>query len=248
MHITFKKRFIFLPFLTVLTGILFYSVYQEVKNQTIHEFNEQQMIIAKQTAKGIEELFGDYQREAIFLSSVESIINLDVNGIEKIKMHYNSHKETVRAITRVNEFGKITYTYPEDKNVIGRDISYQDHIKEILKTHKPVLSEVFFAVQNYYTVAYHVPVMQGNIFKGTLAILIPFDKIAKDYLSTIKLKENGSAWLISEKGIELYCSDTSHIGNAIIDNAKNNTSIIKVVEKMINREEGISYYEKRQKS
>ena len=159
---TFKKRFIFLPFLALLTGFLFFSVYQEVKEQTVKEFNEQQMIIAKQTAKGIEELFGDYYSEAVYLSTSANIINLNSNGIEEIQRHHKSHESTIKAITRVDATGKIIYTFPYNKNVIGVDISYQDHMKEILNNHKPVISDVFFTICSSNSLLYPFSICISN--------------------------------------------------------------------------------------
>jgi len=240
-----QRRYILLPFLIILITFLFYSVYQEVQQKTIDEFNAQQILIAKQTAKGIEKLFDDYNYEALFLAESNNIINFNELGIEEIKRHQKSHQQTIKAITRVDQSGKIIYTYPFNKEVIGRDISYQTHVAEILKTHKPVISDVFFAVQNYSTIAYHVPVMDGEEFKGTLAILIPFDKIADEYLSTIQLKKFGYAWLISENGVELFCNNKNHIGKSIFENEEYNNTIFKTAEQMVQGKEGtVIYYVK----
>jgi hypothetical protein len=76
---TFKEIFLFLPFLALLTGFFFYSIYQEVEQQTIIEFNEQQMIIAKQTAKGIEHYCSniEHKGKSIFTTAKDngSVIN-----------------------------------------------------------------------------------------------------------------------------------------------------------------------------
>ena len=158
---TFKKRFIFLPFLALFIGFLFYSVYQEVKEQTISEFNDQQMIIAKQTAQSIEKLFENYYSEASFLATHKNIADLTKSGQDELIKYYDSHKMTIKAVTRVDAQGKILFTYPYNKSAIGADISKQEHMEKILSTHKPVVSDVFFAVQNFYTVAYHLPIMDS---------------------------------------------------------------------------------------
>ena len=239
---TFKKRFIFLPFLALLTGYLFYSVYEEVKHQAITEFNQQQMTIATQTAKGIETLFNEYKSDAEYLAQSMDIINFNEEGIEEIQKYFESHKGSIKALTRVDKDGKIIFTYPYNRNAIGADISQQKHMKQILSDQKAVVSEVFFAVQNYNTIAYHVPVKEKEKFKGTLAILIPFEKIANEYLNKIQLKENGYAWLISKEGIELYCKNLEHIGKSIFENVKSIKEINTIVDDMIAGKEGTTSY------
>lgn len=207
-----RKRFIFLPLLVALLAYLFYAVYNDVREQTIIDFNHQQMLLAKQTARSIEELLENYHDELNFLSGNNQIAEMTDQGRELMRDYFSSKSMKIKAITRVGPMGKIMFTVPFDKNAIGRDISYQDHIQRIMKTHKPVLSDVFMAVQNYRAIAYHVPVMKNNSFRGTLAILIPFDTITSTLLKNINPASGSDAWVISHKGIELYCSDSTHIG------------------------------------
>jgi two-component system cell cycle sensor histidine kinase/response regulator CckA len=113
---------------------------------------------------------------------------------------------------------------------------------KILKTHQPVISDVFTAVQNYSAVAYHVPVMKNGKFHGTLAVLIPFDQIAGEYLENIRKEGVHSTWLLSAHGVELYCSNRDHIGTEAHLQQKPDPELLNVLDRMANANEGHSVY------
>ncbi len=95
------------------------------------------------------------------------------------------------------------------------DISFQKHVQKVIQTKQPVLSDVFTAVQGFDAVACHMPVMQDGIYRGSLAVLIPFAHLAKEYLDNIRIGKNGYAWLISREGTELYCPIPGHLGHTV---------------------------------
>lgn len=61
-----KRRYLLLPLLFLILGYMVFSVYNDVRNRTTAEFNAQQMLLAKQAAKGIWSLFDHYHEEEIF--------------------------------------------------------------------------------------------------------------------------------------------------------------------------------------
>ena len=177
----FKTSYFLLPILIGLFGYMLFSVYEEVKDKSIEEFNKQQMILAEQAAKGIERFFNRLHNELSYLSKRGSIVSLNDQGKKLMQDFYNTRQDEIRAVSRVDATGKIIYTIPFDPELIGKDISSQEHIRTILQTHKPVVSDVFKAVQGYRALAYHVPVFENRIFQGTIAVLVPFETLAKEY-------------------------------------------------------------------
>ena len=118
---------------------------------------------------------------------MDPIINLQEHGKQVMHAYYNSNSSDIKAVTRVSAGGEILYTVPVVPGIVGTDISYQEHIQTILKNHRPVVSDVFKAVQGYPVVAFHVPVLKDGVFHGTLAVLIPFSRLAGRYLESIKI-------------------------------------------------------------
>lgn len=72
-----KITLLLLPALAFIVGYMFLTVYGEVKRRTINEFNNQQMILARQAARGIESFFSHYRHGLTFLSRLDDIIAMD---------------------------------------------------------------------------------------------------------------------------------------------------------------------------
>ena len=221
---------------------LFHVIYSEVREKTIAELNSRQLIHARQAGREIEEYFSDL---IIFLTNVSEsghIIELDNQGKKEMGFALKTNREEIKAITRVDERGRILYTLPYDGTVIGKDISYQKHIREIIKTRKPVVSDVFTAVQGYNAIGLHVPVFKGNEYRGTLAFLIDFQVIPKRFLKDIRIGETGYAWMTSRDGIELYCPVPGHTGKSVFENCKDFPTIISMAKEMVRGRQGVTSY------
>jgi len=237
-----KKRYVILPVLMVLFGYMLYSVYVEVRLKTIAEFNTQQMIFAKQATRGIEDFFDHCFHQLTSLSGISNIASFNDQGKNLMQSFHAANSHNIRAVTRVDADGRIIYTVPFNKKAIGADISYQDHVRTIMETHQPVVSDVFMAVQGYKAVAYHVPILEEGTYQGSLAVLIPFDILAKEYLENIKIGDGGYAWMISQKGVELYCPIPGHVGKTVFATSGKFPSAISMAEKMMKGKQGTATY------
>jgi len=238
-----KKR-IYIAFVIIFTGacvFLFNSFYSEAKKTAIKMLNEEQMIHAKQAAQGIEDFFATWTRNLNSLSKMDSIIDNDAFGKRYMNIFYEANKEQIESITRLDERGVIIYNLPS-KGFVGADISDQKHVCEMLRYHKPVISDVFKAVEGYDSIALHVPIFRGSEFKGSIGILINFKSIAKRYLDVIKLGQTGYAWVVSRDGIQLYSPIPGFTGKSVFENVKNFPSIIAMVNDMLKGHEGAATY------
>jgi two-component system, cell cycle sensor histidine kinase and response regulator CckA len=239
-----KHRYI-LIYLIVIIGTCYFfftSFYNQAKQEAIRNVNNEQLLHARHAARGIEDFFNNWTRILTSLSESRPIINMDETGKENIKLLYTANQDKIRAITRVDADGRIVYTFPFNSSAIGRNISQQEHIREVMRTHKPVVSDVFFAVQGYDTVALHVPVFRNQTYKGTIAITINFQTLAKRYLEDIKIGNTGYAWVISRDGTELYCPVPGHTGNSVFENCKDFPSILVMAQDMLKGHQGLTTY------
>lgn len=240
-----KHRYLFGLLLVVVCSCLylFYVIYVGVKERTIADFNSMQLIHARQAGRGIEEYLGDLMTFLVKAAEESHIIDLDDHGKNEFEFALKTGGQGIKAITRVDKTGKIIYTLPYDGAAIGRDISYQKHIQEIMSTRKSVVSDVFTAVQGYNAIAIHVPVFKGNEFRGTLAFLIDFKSISKRFLEDIRIGETGYAWMISREGIELYCPAPGHTGKSVFENVKGFPSVISMAKEMVKGGRGVAVYD-----
>lgn len=233
-----SNRDLLMPALLVIFFFIFYLVYEDIKETAISEFNNEQLLLARTASQGMNAFFEEYQSVLAFVVEFKDIIDFTEAGEDILSSFYNTHKGIIEAITRVDADGIIRYTYPENQSVIGNDISYQNHVIEAITTERPVISDVFLAAQGYLAIALAVPVFKDEVFVGSLTILIPIDKLGKHYLENIRNRGTGNVWLLSEKGIEIYCPTDGHLGNPMLENMSEDNSTIELIETIKNQKSG----------
>ena len=221
---------------------LFYMMYSGAKANAVTELNNRQRIHAKQAQRGIEFFFSDLMTYLTKISGSDHIIRLDEQGENELDFSLNLYPEIITAITRIDPTGKIIFTTPHHPALLGQDISGQSHVKKILETHQPVISDVFDAVQGYRAIALHVPVFNANEFCGTIGVLINFSAIPKRFLQDIQLGETGYSWMASREGTEIYCSVPGHTGKSVFENSKDSPGMISMANRMVAGEEGVADY------
>jgi len=232
------KRFFIVPIVLAALSYLFYSSYRDVKDRTLIEFNREQFTLAKQASRGIESFFIYYQRELQFLSKIKYVSELNDQGRDLLADFYKNNSDQIEAVTIVDSKGILRYTYPFNKDVIGKDISAQPHIKTVIESQKPTISEVFTSVQGFRTIAYHVPIFIDNEFRGSIAILIPLEKLGQRFVENINTGETGYGWMISEQGIQLFNPKNNQNGKSAREIFKNLPSIINLIDLTLKKSEG----------
>ncbi len=238
----YLKSIILFIFFIALSSVIFYLPYKVVRNSTINSLNSQQRVLAKQAASGIQDFFFQYQKILTHLASQQSIIDLDVHGKTHIDELFRFNTDAISAVTRVDATGHIVYTAPYNEKAIGKDISTQEHNRLIIENNQAIVSDVFTAVQGYRTVAYAIPVFDGENYAGCLTILIPFEIISQKYLSGIILGDDGYAWMINKNGVELYCPVPGHTGRTIFETSPQFPSVIAMGREMMQGKEGSTLY------
>ena len=233
-----SKRFLFVPVLLAIFAYLFYSAYKDVKDRTLNEFNYQQSALTNQASIGIESFFSYYRVELMGLSKLGFISELNDQGRNLLTEFYYNHSDQIEAITVVDANGILKYTFPYNQSVIGQDISNQKHVKTVIETHRPTVSDVFTSVQGYRAIAYHIPIISGNKYNGSLAILIPIDKLGQRFIEPIKTGKTGYGWMISEIGIELFDPIPGHTGKSVKEIYNKNQSVLDLFDKTLVEKKG----------
>lgn len=238
----FGRTFLLLLALVFSSAFIFYLPYKVVRDSTIESLNNQQLVLAKQAAQGIRAFFNHYEKMLNYLAHHENIIHLNSEGKKLLEDIYRINKDQISAVTRVDAEGIIVHTVPNNSSAIGKDISGQEHNRFIMTEHKPIVSDVFVAVQGYRTVAYAIPVFDGDLYAGCLTILIPFEVISKKYVANILFGKGGYAWMISKSGIELYCPVPGHIGQNVYETSVTFPTVIAMAKEMMAGKQGVTSY------
>ncbi|MGK9370021.1 sensor histidine kinase [Melioribacter sp. Ez-97] len=225
----------------VIALYTFVSFYSDEKNNVIENSYNLQRIHARQTSLSFREMFDNWKSILTYLAADENIIEMNKRGKENIRFLYKNLRNELKSITRVGADGKITFTAPYEE-AIGLDVSSQAHIQEIFKTHKPVISDVFLAVQGFYAIVIHVPVFKNNKFDGTIALVLNFEKIAEKFVREVTIGKSGYALLISRSGTELYCPRRIHVGNNIKQTLHDDPNFANMIKRMLEGKEGTSLF------
>jgi PAS domain S-box-containing protein len=235
--------FVLLSGVLVFYGFLFIFIYNSARQDAINNLNAQQSLHATQAADGIAAFFDHWIAVLTAYAQMKDIAALNDSGRHLMDVLYETGKQQLYTVTRMDANGRIIYTTPEMPNTIGRDISDQEHIREVLSKRQPVVSDVFKSVQGFDTVAIHVPVFRNKAFLGTVAVTVNFQVLAKRFLDDIRIGKTGHAWMISRKGKELYCSDPSHTGRSVYEVFKKSPSFLALVGHMVKGDRGITTFD-----
>ncbi|MDP1990837.1 MAG: PAS domain-containing protein, partial [Syntrophales bacterium] len=236
-------RYMIMLVLFMLVGyLLFYLTYENVKKEMIESLNQRQMIHARQAAIGIETFFNDHVRRLEYLAKNEHIAVLDQTGIGLMRDYHLAHQEEVSIISRIDREGRILHPEPYNAAVVRQPVTSMDDFSEAKRTGKIVVSDVFTNRRGFKTILVHAPIFRKGSFDGTLALLLPFDFIAKRYVEDIRIGWGGYAWVISKGGIELCCPLPSHVGKSVFDNCRKFPDILAMAERMTKGEQGVATY------
>lgn len=236
------KQYILFFGLIILCGFLLYLTNVDIENKTIEQINNEQIVHGKQAEDHINSFFHYFNNSLFFLANNPNIIQLDSEGIVILKDYYQTHKDEISSVTRVDEHGIIQYSFPNESSS-GVNISSQSHVQQVMQSQNKSISDVFTSVQGLRSVAYHVPVFSGENFKGSLALLIPFDTLAKKSLEKIRILDSGYAYAISKKGIVLFSPYPEQMDRSVYDLFNSSPSVLALIEKALSGGAGVGTYQ-----
>ncbi len=222
-------------------GLLFFTFYRDAKDAAVAKLHEEQRIHARQAARGIEDFFATWTRSLTALAGMDEIAAAGAVGRQEMRLFFEAHREQLRSLSRVDERGVILVSYPATGSE-GADISGQAHVREILRDHRPVVSDVFRSVQGFDGIALHVPVLQGGVFRGTIAVVVNFESLARRHLDVIRIGESGHAWVVSRAGTFLYTPIPGFTGTSAFERYAKSPSILAMVTEMLKGREGVATY------
>lgn len=238
-----KKRYWLVSLILLLfsCAFLFNYFYRIEESRKINEILGHQKIHAKQAARNFNVLFDKWNSFLYYLSNDNNVILLNDNGKYELEKIFGVLKGEIKGITRTDKTGTIIFTTP-NKSRIGTNIAKQKHMVQILRDFKPVVSDVFDAVQGFKAIVIHYPVYKDGQFDGTVATLLNFGEIASQILDEIKIGKSGHAWMLSSDGIQLYDPQKERIGKSIFESTRNSPEFESMVHKMLESREGVATY------
>ena len=228
--------------LLIACSFLIWLVYNDIEAKTITQVDSEQMVHAEQAAQGILRFFATCNNTLSFVAGDRHIIEMDTDGRRMMQEFYRTHAGEISSVTRMDENGIILYTYPFESST-GANISGQGHVRQELTTRKVVISDVFTSVQGFHTVAMHMPVFNGSTYRGSIAILIPFDILAGENVAPIHILEHGYGWVVSrQSGTILYSPVANQTGMPVSAVFTESSGIRELTSRVLNEESGTGSY------
>lgn len=194
-----------------------YTITSNIREETILQLNQGQLRTAQLKAGYLEEKMRYLESKLVLLA--EQAVHYEEEAREIgwiLREEYEKNKGVIYAAYRINRTGHIALMYLLDDNSLGADISGQKHMKEVARTHKPVFSGLFGAVEGFKAITPHHPVMKDGEYDGTVAYLIPLTSLVQDAV-TEGLSAHQEVWIIDDEGTILICPDQKMAGLNFLD-------------------------------
>lgn len=195
--------------LAVWLSIVSVRLGSEAEARYFEQYNQQQLLIANHTARSISDLFATFRR-ALSLSvglyagrDVTRESSLEVGtGLSAV---YSVIGDTpIIDLVIFDERGVCVGIVPDEPKTLGRDYSWRGYYKWAKSEGKPgeMYVSPFLKLQGGQNrgemavmVAEGIYAPDGR-FKGVAMITINFDKLVRNQILTVKVGEQGYAWLV----------------------------------------------------
>ncbi len=198
------KQIILFIMLVIAISFL-YEGYKRTRRAALENYSAQQEIYAKQVINAVEFRFGLIRNVLNLWGTSLDISTISERTPETMQKILAAHSSYISSVTRMDENGIIRFTFPVYQGAVGADISYQEHIQELLDQHTPVTSDAFMTVQGYWAIAFHVPCFDssGN-FTGSLALLVPFREMFQELFQQLLPEEEIVPLVMDSDGLILF--------------------------------------------
>jgi len=216
---------------------------EEVQNIVQEQFNEQQLLLARQSTDGIEE----------FLNQKTTIIEILANEIsdkppdEVVTSFVNVYNETtdIHVIEFVNESGIVTLGYPEKNSPLGYDIyeNNQEGAFERARDNKETyISSPIFLLEGGMGVFIWTPVYRADEFKGVVLVIIRISDISERFLKSCESPHE--IYMIDRRGTILYDSSNRYLwGRNYLEKLGDESPYLQqILHHQMNGSEGTGYY------
>jgi PAS domain S-box-containing protein len=192
------------------------SVYRGVRAGTTRQMAQLQSTLAGQAARSISDHLEGMRRDLGILAGNAHVADASPEGFNEMRRFLEASGDELQSITRMSADGTILFTWP-NTGLVGSNIGGQPHVRRLLSTHRPVLSDVFTSVQGYRSIALHVPVFRAGAFDGSIGVLVPIQWIARRFLEGIRVGRAGYAWVIGRDGVEIYSPNAAQVGTSAVE-------------------------------
>ncbi len=128
----------------------------------------------------------------------------------------------------------------------GSDISAQEQVARVIKSQKPVLSNVFRSVEGFYSFDFEYPVInKSGKYAGSISYLVEPHEFFRSFLDKTLKNRPVEIWVMDKYGFVIYDRDRGQIGRNVFkdDIYKPFPSLIKACRLISGKPDGTTEYE-----
>jgi PAS domain S-box-containing protein len=217
--------------LTAVTVVILLGrqIYRETREMATEQFNQQQLILARAAAAGIEAYYKELSNALSSLANLPNIQHMASESLTCIQHTYWGFPPRT-SIRLLDSDGILRFIYPLDGwrgELIGRDYGEEAYFQEARETGHTSVSGLIVNEQGETRIRIAVPVYltyktetvrlgdesgviatpidpdepEAGRFQGVLVSSLDPHIIAQDFTSPIVSGKTGYAWLLNEEGI-----------------------------------------------
>ncbi len=198
---------------------------------------------------GIQTKLSQLDAEIAAAAAALSATGLDGAEARKILADLLKADPAVIDCCTVNRDGKLVAIEPGTfKQHEGTDISAQSHVKKILELKKPVMSEMFKAVEGMMAIDIEHPVMaKDGTFAGAVSVLFNPGELVGSTAWPLLKDTSLDAWVAQKDGVILFDPDAEEVGlNVLATPAyENQKEVVEFFKVAATREKGQCPFEVR---
>jgi len=193
-----------------LVGLGLYGYYSTEQTMA-KQFNTQQLILAQQAAKGIDNYLADIRETVTLLTQISEVQNPPKGPSEEIlRILYERLGGRVNFLFLQDHLGILTASYPREtlKGTRGKNFSSQPYFQKARRTGHSVINhevamgreEAADGRQGLGWILIAAPIFRKGEFIGVLGCGLDFSKINARYISPIRSGVTGGSWMINQEG------------------------------------------------
>ncbi len=231
--------------LIVVVAYIGHATNREVEELVHQQFNEQQLLLTRQSAAGIES-FLDEKIILVEMLAAEVADESPENMTGHFMLLYQK-SGGFSSIGFVNSDGVIASGYPIEDTAIGLDL-YATHrnapFDRARSSGETYTTTPMLLVQGVVGSNIGVPVYTDGEFKGVVFATIEISTLSERYLASVLPEGRGYIYLITKSGRSLYDGEHKEIvGKKYIGYfCDNNSSYADILREQMHGMEGAGYY------
>lgn len=233
--------------LIIFLAFLGRESYIETRYVIQEQFNEQQLMLAKQTAYGIE----DFLDERVLLVEMLSEEGgaMDLEGFQSTFGTICENTEGFYGIEFIDSNGIVVTGYPLSETPIGYDLYDENRSKifDFVRDNKRTsITDPVSLFEGGMASFVWVPVYNEGEFRGAILAIIELSTISERFLQPIRTDDAGDVYIIDDNGLVVYDNNESKIGRgyeAIFNCTEEPCSNVSpLVKAQMSGESGTIYY------